>query len=106
MSTMRSPTLELGSRSGFFSQEKNVLICNGLAQHLRPLLPAVDFLLVASDGNLRMSCEPGSQLLDVGQVRSGIAQEDTRHLKEASYVRKRRVPYRKEEYRSRQQGHV
>jgi hypothetical protein len=85
-------------------EEKHILIRYGLAQYFRPFLPAVDLLLVAPDGNMRMALELGFKLLDERQISAGIAQEDGRHPTEASYVGNRGVPYRKVECRSRQRG--
>jgi hypothetical protein len=60
-------------------EEKHVLVRYLLAQHLRPFLSAVDLLLIAPNGNIRMGCELGFQLPDERKVCSGIAQEDSWH---------------------------
>jgi len=51
-------------------EKKYVLIGDGFAQDLGPLLPAVDLVLIAPDRNLGMILESCLELLDEAKVRA------------------------------------
>lgn len=67
-------------------KEKHVLIGNGLTQHLRPFLSAVDLLLIAPDGDLWIGLELCLKLLDEREIFTRVSEKDGRHPTEASYV--------------------